>query len=124
MPTHATLLFAHGSRDPAWALPFEAMRARVAAARPDAPCELAFLELMQPDFAAACAVLAAQGARTVRVLPVFLAAGKHLRVDLPELVLQAQAAHPAMQFEVLPPAGESAALQNAIVELALNTHGH
>ena len=119
----ATLLFAHGSRDPAWGQPFEAMRARVQAARPDAPCALAYLELMQPDVAAACVQLAAQGVRRVRVLPVFLAAGKHLRVDLPELIAQAQAAHPQLQFEVLPPAGESAALQNAIVELALNPRG-
>lgn len=119
-PRHATLLFAHGSRDAAWALPFQAMQMRVAAANPDAPCILAYLELMQPDFAAAAVQLAAAGSSRVRVLPIFFAAGKHLRVDLPELIAQAQAAHPQLQFEVMPPAGESAVLQNAIVELALN----
>lgn len=115
------ILFAHGSRDPAWKLPFEAMLASVRAAQPHTPCDLAYLELMTPDFASVCADLQAQGARHIRVLPVFLAAGKHLRADLPELVAAAQAAHPELTFTVLPPVGESPTLHAAIVALALGT---
>ena len=113
------ILFAHGSRDPAWAMPFEAMLASVKAADAQTPAALAYLELMQPDFASTTAQLVAQGVTHIRVLPVFLAAGKHLRVDLPELVAFATTAHPGLSFTVLPPAGESPALRSAIVVLAL-----
>ncbi len=113
------ILFAHGSRDPIWAQPFEAMLARIQQTAPDMPSALAYLELMQPDFATVAQQLVAQGVTHIRVLPAFLAVGKHLRVDLPEFVTQAQAAHPGLQIEVLPAAGLTDTLQNAMVELAL-----
>jgi sirohydrochlorin cobaltochelatase len=117
------MLFAHGSRDRAWAQPFEAMLAKVKAAKPELPCGLAYLELMQPDFAAQTALLVAQGVRHIRVLPVFLAVGKHLRVDLPEFIEMAktQYADIGLTFEALPAAGETPQLQQAIVDLALST---
>ena len=120
---NALILFAHGSRDPAWRQPFEAMLARLRAASPDTPAALAYLELMEPDFASVCAELVAAGATHIRVLPVFLAAGKHLRVDLPELVDAATAAHKrkSLSFTVLPPVGEHASLQATVVELALRS---
>ena len=114
------ILFAHGSRDPAWAQPFEAMLSRIQQAAPQMPSRLAYLELMQPDFAATTAQLVAHGVTHIRVLPAFLAVGKHLRVDLPEFVAQALVMHPGLQIEVLPAAGLTDTLQNAIVDLALS----
>jgi sirohydrochlorin cobaltochelatase len=113
------ILFAHGSRDPIWAQPFEAMLARIQQAAPQMHCSLAYLELMQPDFAAVTAQLVERGVTHIRVLPAFLAVGKHLRVDLPEFVVQALATHAGLRIEVLPAAGLTDTLQNAIVELAL-----
>jgi sirohydrochlorin cobaltochelatase len=113
------ILFAHGSRDPIWAQPFEAMLARIQSAAPNMPCALAYLELMQPDFATVAAQLVLQGVTHIRVLPAFLAVGKHLRVDLPEFVAQAHSNHAGLQIEVLPAAGLTDTIQNAIVELAL-----
>ncbi len=113
------ILFAHGSRDPIWAQPFEAMLARIQLAAAQMPCQLAYLELMQPDFATVTASLVDKGVTHIRVLPAFLAVGKHLRVDLPEFVAQAHAQHPGLRIEVLPAAGLTDTLQNAIVELAL-----
>jgi len=46
--TTGLILFAHGARDPRWALPFEAVAARVRAQRPGVPVRLAFLEFMAP----------------------------------------------------------------------------
>jgi sirohydrochlorin cobaltochelatase len=115
------ILFAHGSRDPAWAQPFEAMLARIQLAAPAMPSALAYLELMQPDFATVTEQMVLQGVTHVRVLPAFLAVGKHLRVDLPEFVGQALAKHPGLHIEVLPAAGLTETLQNAIVDLALKS---
>ncbi len=116
------MLFAHGSRDPAWAQPFESMRQLIQRSAPQVPCGLAYLELMQPDFSSMAAQLHAQGVSQLRVLPVFLSAGKHLRVDLPELVTQALRCHTGLQIEVLPAVGYSAVLQNAVLELALQPY--
>jgi sirohydrochlorin cobaltochelatase len=113
------ILFAHGSRDPVWAQPFEAMLARIQQAAPQIPCALAYLELMQPDFASTTAILVERGVTHIRVLPAFLAVGKHLRVDLPEMIAQALVTHAGLQIEALPAAGLTETLQNAIVELAL-----
>ncbi len=117
------MLFAHGSRDAAWKQPFESMLAKIQAVEPTMPSGLAYLELMQPDFATQTAQLVAQGVRHIRVLPVFLAVGKHLRIDLPEFVEAAQAhyADIELSFEVLQAAGETAQIQQAIVNLALDT---
>lgn len=110
----AIILFAHGSRDPQWAAPMHAIRELLSRKRPQSQITLAFLELMQPDLHGAVAQAAARGAQRVTVVPLFLAAGGHLKKDLPELVAQCARAFPQLQFEVLPPIGESEALIEAI----------
>jgi sirohydrochlorin cobaltochelatase len=124
LPTkqHGLILFAHGSRDTAWKIPFESILAKIQIKQPQLPCGLAYLELMQPDFATQTADLVAQGVRHIRVLPLFLAVGKHLRVDLPGFVQEAQSAYADIDltFEVLPAVGETMVLQQAIVDLALS----
>lgn len=100
------LLFGHGSRDPAWRAPIEAVAARIAA-RPGAPAvRCAYLELCTPDFARASAELVALGVTELRVLPMFLGMGRHAREDLPALVRDLQARCPALNILVLPPVGE------------------
>jgi sirohydrochlorin cobaltochelatase len=74
---------------------------------------------MVPDFATAVEQLWAKGVRQVRVLPVFLASGKHLRVDLPQLIQDAQSKHPGLNVQVLPAVGLTEEVQNAVVNLAL-----
>ncbi|KPF68188.1 cobalamin biosynthesis protein CbiX [beta proteobacterium AAP99] len=111
------LLFAHGSRDPLWFAPFERLRERVAA--DGTPVALAYLEFAKPELAEAAAQLAAQGCTQIRVVPVFLAAGAHVRADLPELIEAARASLPGVAFELRPPVGEDAAVLDAIARVAL-----
>jgi sirohydrochlorin cobaltochelatase len=113
------LLFAHGARDPRWALPFEAVRARVHATQPDVPIRLAFLELMRPDLAQAGDELAAEGCTTVQVLPLFLGAGGHVRKDLPELLARLAKKHPQVQWRLQPAVGEMTHVVAAMAEAAL-----
>ncbi len=107
----ALVLFAHGSRDAQWAQPFEALRARLA---PTFDVELAFLELMPPTLEEALARLAARGARRVRVVPVFLGQGAHLRRDLPALAAAAAARHPGLEISLEPALGEQPAVLEAL----------
>ena len=85
------VLFAHGSREAAWARPFEAIAAEL---RKDGSAEVAvaYLETMKPTLLEALAALAARRATAVRVVPVFLGLGGHLKQDLPKLVAEARAA--------------------------------
>jgi sirohydrochlorin cobaltochelatase len=104
--TRGLLLFAHGARDPNWAVPFEDVAQRVRAAHPGVPVALAFLEFMTPDLREAGRQLAAQGCTRVDVLPLFLGAGGHVRKDLPELLDELAGAYPAVRWQLHPAVGE------------------
>jgi sirohydrochlorin cobaltochelatase len=112
--TDAILLFAHGSRDPGWAAPFERLAARVRGERPDARVAIAYLEITPPTLENAVATLVAEGAREIAVVPVFLAPGGHVRRDLPLAVEALRGRHPAARFRVLPTIGEVDAVTGAI----------
>jgi len=114
------VLFAHGARDRRWAEPFEHLRERMQARRPDLAIELAFLEHMPPDLAEAAVTLAARGVRRVRIVPLFFGRGGHLRNDFPLHVARAQAAAPALAFEVIDAAGEDRAVIDALADFALS----
>ncbi len=113
------ILFAHGARDPRWAVPFEALAQRIRAQRPSLQLRLAFLELMVPDLPAAAAELCAAGCSSVEILPLFLGTGGHLRRDLPPLVQQLQQQHPAVRWTLHPAIGEHASVTQAMADAAL-----
>ena len=112
--TAGIVLFAHGSRDPGWASPFERLATAVRERRPDARVAVAYLELTPPTLEDAVAALVADGAREIAVVPVFLAPGGHVRRDLPVIVEALRARHPAARFRVLPTIGEADAVTGAI----------
>ena len=111
---NAILFFGHGSRDPQWRAPFDAILADFRGMHAAKMSELAFLEFMQPDFAAAVASLVAQNATQIRVIPLFLATGAHTRKDLTELIEAAREQHPGVRFTVAPPIGEVDSIRAAI----------
>jgi sirohydrochlorin cobaltochelatase len=119
MTDRGMVLFAHGARDVRWAEPFERLRARIEARRPDLVVALAFLEHMQPDLAGAIRAMADRGVARVRVVPLFFGRGGHLREDFPQHVARAQAAAPAVSIDVAPAAGEDPAVIEALADFAL-----
>lgn len=110
----AVVLFAHGARHPEWARPFGRLKAELEALRPEARVELAFLELMKPSLPECVAALYADGVRSLRVVPVFLGVGGHLREDLPRIVEEIRAAHAGLEITVEAPIGEQPAVITAI----------
>jgi len=119
MTGRAVLLFGHGSRDPAWREPMDAVARRIRERSPATDVVCAFLELQSPDFPAAVAELARRGAGQVTVLPMFLGVGKHAREDLPRLVASARAAHPGLRLDILPSVGERADVLDLLADAAL-----
>ncbi|MDB5751610.1 MAG: hypothetical protein JWP65_2031 [Ramlibacter sp.] len=115
----AIVLFGHGSRDPLWRLPMETVATRARALAPGTSVRCAFLELEQPDLAAAVGELVAAGATQVSILPMFLGVGRHAREDLPLLAAQLRASHPAVTFVLQPAIGEDHRVLELIARIAL-----
>lgn len=113
------VLFAHGSRDARWREPVEAVAARIRLVDPSMLVQCAYLEAAAPDLPTALAELAAQGARQVDVLPIFLGVGKHLREDLPRLMDDLQRSHPDIRLHLRPAIGETPEVVEALARLAL-----
>lgn len=78
------VLVAHGTRDPAGAVTANALAAAVATRLPDVPVRLAFADVCGPTVADV--LVRTRGAAVV--VPAFLAAGYHVRVDLPDQIEQ------------------------------------
>jgi len=119
MDRSALILFAHGARDPNWAAPFERILDRVRDAAPERAPMLAFLELMTPDLPTAIAQQAERGFHAVRIVPLFLGAGGHLRNDLPRIVAVERTRHAGMSIELSGPAGEDEGVMAAIAQYSL-----
>jgi len=117
--TTGIILFAHGSRDPQWRLPIEAVAAQISQRQPGTLVRCAYLELCLPSLPDAAIDLIAAGARKIRVFPVFLGVGKHAREDLPLLINDIRAAHPDLIVELLPTAGECDKLISLMADIAL-----
>lgn len=112
---HALLLFSHGSADPEWARPLEALRDKLAARLAPMPVQLAYLPPAGPDFMSVVGALADGGTRSLTVAPVFLARGGHVKKDLPELAAAAESRWP-LRITVLPTLGESDLVLNAMAD--------
>jgi len=120
----AVILFAHGSRDPLWHGPVQAVAARMRLLAPHVPVRCAYLELSVPSLPEAAAELVSAGATAVRIVPLFLGTGRHAREDLPALVTQLRAGHAATAFELLPAVGEDARVIELLATLALEPSGN
>ncbi|MEP6824596.1 MAG: CbiX/SirB N-terminal domain-containing protein [Ramlibacter sp.] len=114
----AVILFGHGSRDPLWRQPIDAVATLLRARQPGMTVECAFLELNAPDLPSVGARLAAAGATRVTIVPMFLGTGRHAREDLPLLVAQLRQAHPTTQFHLQPAVGEDPRLLDLLAVIA------
>lgn len=115
----ALVLFAHGSRDPLWHRPMQAVAAAIAAKSPDSLIRCAYLELSVPDLPTAVDELMAQGATAITILPMFLGVGKHAREDLPRLVDDLQEQYPQVTFALNAAVGEDPRLVALLANMGL-----
>ena len=121
MTTHsnrAVVLFAHGSRDPLWHKPIEAVAHTLSDSHPETVVRCAYLELSTPDLATVCADLAGLGCGHIAVVPMFLGVGRHAREDLPVLVEELRITYPATVFELKPAVGEDPRLIQLLAHIA------
>ncbi len=118
---HAVILFAHGSRDPLWRQPIEAVAHQIKQISPAKEVACAYLELTEPDLPSAVARLVQAGANQIRIVPMFLGVGRHAREDLPLLMQDLIAQYPAVGFELRKAIGEEPELTLAMANIALQS---
>ena len=117
--TKGVVLFAHGSRDPLWNKPVEAVATQMATLSCDVPVVCAYLELCAPDLATAAQTLLSNGVQSITIVPLFLGVGRHAREDLPMLVEAMRAQHPGIEFTLQPAVGEDPRLVQLLAQIAL-----
>jgi sirohydrochlorin cobaltochelatase len=105
------VLFAHGSREPGWAEPFERIAAQLSGRF---LVEVAYLERMAPALDEAVTGLVAKGVKRVRIVPVFLGVGGHIKEDLPKLAAAARARHQGVEIVLERTIGERKEVTDAI----------
>ena len=113
------VLFAHGSRDPLWRLPIEAVAKQIQFLAPTVPVLCAFLELTTPDLPTCVETMTQMGLKKIAVVPMFLGIGKHAREDLPHIMKELQTSYPQIQFELRRAIGEEPELTLAMAQIAL-----
>lgn len=116
----ATILFAHGSRDPLWRIPMDNVAQRMLESAPQMHVRCAFLELTLPDLSTAVAELAALGATHIVIVPMFLGVGRHAREDMPLLVEELRAAHRHIEFQLKPSVGEQLQVIDMLAQVAMS----
>lgn len=119
-PHRGIILFAHGSRDPLWSQPMEAVAARTRQLDPQALVRCAYLELTAPDLPACAAELVASGVQSITIVPMFLGVGKHAREDLPHLVADLQHRYPGVAWHLQGAIGEDARVTDLLARIALS----
>jgi sirohydrochlorin cobaltochelatase len=115
-----TILLAHGSRDPLWRQPIEAVARHIGVISPDAYVSCAYLETSAPDLATSVAELLLLGVSSITVVPLFLGIGKHAREDLPRLIAKLRLNHPQIEFILKPAIGEEAQVLELIARIAIS----
>ena len=117
----AILLFGHGARNPEWAQPFHRIRDAILAREPQTLVEPGFLELMRPTFDESVDCFVRQGATKIVVVPIFMAAGSHVKKDLPQMAANAMDRHAGLEIELAVPVGEAEPVLAAMADYALNS---
>lgn len=98
MAAPALIALAHGSRDPRSAETITALVDEVKSLRPDLRIEAAFLELSKPSFATVVRKLVRAGHDEIVVVPLLLTEAYHAKVDVPQILAEAQAEHEGLRI--------------------------
>lgn len=112
--SHCIILLAHGSSDKRWCKTFENLALPTLGAAPGS--RIAYMELTEPSLETVVAEGAHNGRTIFTIIPLFLAAGRHLRKDIPATIAALEKKH-SVKIHLKPPIGESQLLGLAIRDI-------
>ncbi|MDI9245235.1 CbiX/SirB N-terminal domain-containing protein [Marinobacter sp. CHS3-4] len=110
----AIILLAHGSSDARWCETFEKLAAPTLQSVEGS--RVAYMELAEPSIDTVVAEGVKAGTTSFKIVPLFLAAGRHLRKDVPGMIEELETAH-NVTIELAAPIGENPELGKAICEV-------
>ncbi len=113
--SRALIIVDHGSRRPEAHAHLEKLARRVAERRPELPVYVAHMELAEPSIQDAVDRCVAEGARDIRVHPLFLLPGRHQGEDVPALVEAAISRHHGVTWRITDCVGEAPGLAELIL---------
>ncbi len=113
----AVLLISHGSRSSATKREVSELVERLRRAKAGEIVEYAFLELESPSIPEGIDICVGKGATQVTVLLNFLNSGRHVDVDIPEIVAEAQKKHPAIPILITKPVGQHPDIEKLFLDL-------
>ena len=119
----ALLLVAHGSRYPGSDDEIRALAAKIA----QTPghqfdwVDFAFLEITEPSISEGVLGCVRKGAKHITVLPYFLAAGRHVSVDIPAEIEKARQEYPQVQITSTPYLGAAKEIPGILARLSQET---
>lgn len=109
------ILYAHGSSDERWLLPFRALledsRSRTAGGH----VALAFAEFALPSLREVVKSSFKTGERLFTILPLYVVSGAHLSEDLPQEIAALQKVLHGAVFEVLPSLSEIPEIRESLL---------
>lgn len=114
--TTALIVLAHGSTDSRWQAPFETLEQRLKA-RMSTPVRLAYMELCDPLIETVVEELHADGFESIDILPLFFAAGRHLREDVPGQLDALRQQYPGLSLTLLDPVGQHPSFADVVVSI-------
>ena len=118
MSERAIILLAHGSRDPLWCRPIEAVRDCLQAQQPGVAVYCAYLELCPPPLQQVLQELADGGCTRAAIAPLFLGAGRHVREDLPQMVRTLARQFPQLRLSLAGHIGEDERVVALLAQMA------
>ncbi len=121
MTRHGIILLAHGSSDKRWCDTFEALAEPTIKAVDNS--RIAYMELAEPSLDTVVHEGIAAGTLEFTVVPLFLAAGRHLRKDVPAMI-EALEKSTGASIRLCPPIGENPLLGQAIKDVVALQLGH
>ncbi|WGS86544.1 CbiX/SirB N-terminal domain-containing protein [Methylomonas sp. UP202] len=122
MNTHL-LLVAHGSRREQANDEIRRLADTLAIGSRYAGVACAFLEIAEPSISDGLRRQIAAGARRIVVLPYFLAAGRHVGIDIPEQVEGMRCQAPEVEILIAEHLGSAAAMRPVLLDLAFDCLG-
>ncbi|HEY9118134.1 MAG TPA: CbiX/SirB N-terminal domain-containing protein [Marinobacter sp.] len=105
------ILLAHGSSDQRWCQTFEKLATPTLESVDGS--RIAYMELAEPSLGTIISEGKKDGIDSFIIIPLFLAAGRHLRKDVPRMIEELQATH-NVTIALAPPIGENPELGHAI----------
>ncbi|MGO1692325.1 MAG: sirohydrochlorin chelatase [Marinobacter sp.] len=114
MDSRSIILLAHGSSDQRWCDTFETLAEPTL--KTISNSRIAYMELAEPSLDTVVREGIAAGTHEFIVVPLFLAAGRHLRKDVPAMI-EALEHSTGASIQLSPPIGENPLLGQAVKEV-------